>query len=43
MREKGQSALPVLDRGRLVGLLTVENISDLIVVRSALEKHASEH
>ena len=42
MREKGHSSLPVLDRGRLVGLLTVENISDLLLVRNALEKHARE-
>src|SRR6185436_18420489 len=35
MREKGQSALPVVDRGRLVGLLTVENVSDLMLVRGA--------
>jgi len=42
MREKGHSALPVVDRGRLVGLLTVENVSDLLLVKNALQKHAQE-
>jgi Zn-dependent protease/CBS domain-containing protein len=40
MRERGRSALPVLDRGRLVGLVTLENIGDLLVVSKALKKHA---
>jgi CBS domain-containing protein len=42
MREKGQSSLPVVDGGRLVGLLTVENVSDLLLVRRALGQHARE-
>jgi len=40
MREMGESALPVLDRGRLVGLLTLENVSDLLLVRGALDRHS---
>jgi Zn-dependent protease len=40
MRERGRSILPVLDHGRLVGALTLENIGDLLVVREALRRHA---
>lgn len=40
MREKGRTSMPVVEGGRLVGLLTVENVSDLLLVRNALEKHA---
>jgi len=40
MRERGRTALPVLENGRVVGLITLENISDLLVVNAALRKHA---
>ena len=40
MRERGRSALPVLENGRVVGLVTLENIGDLLVVNAALRKHA---
>uniref|UniRef100_A0A832MKH8 Zinc metalloprotease n=1 Tax=Eiseniibacteriota bacterium TaxID=2212470 RepID=A0A832MKH8_UNCEI len=41
MREAGHSALPVLEHGRLVGLLTLENVGDLLVVREAMRRHAA--
>jgi len=40
MRERGRTALPVLENGRVVGLVTLENIGDLLVVNAALKKHA---
>ena len=40
MRQGGRSALPVLHGGALVGLITLENVSDLLVVRDALRRHA---
>jgi CBS domain-containing protein len=38
MRERGRAALPVLLHGELVGLVTLENISDLLLVRQALRR-----
>jgi len=38
MRERGRSALPVLHQGGLVGLITLENVGDLLVVRDALRR-----
>jgi CBS domain-containing protein len=42
MRGSGRSALPVLRGGRLVGLITLENIGDLLLVRDALKGHVGE-
>jgi Zn-dependent protease len=39
MRGGGRSALPVLERGRLVGLVTLENIGELLLLREALKRH----
>ena len=39
MRNGLQSALPVLDHGHLVGVLTLENIADLLTVRGALQRY----
>jgi Zn-dependent protease len=36
MRRDGCKTLPVFDAGRIVGLLTLENIAELVMVRSAL-------
>ena len=36
MRAHGQHALPVLQAGQLVGLLTLENVGDLMLVQGAL-------
>jgi Zn-dependent protease/predicted transcriptional regulator len=40
MRAAGQSTLPVLDGGRMIGLLTLENIGELLLVRDALSRHS---
>ena len=40
MRERGRSALPVLHGGALVGLITIENVSDVLIVRGALERYS---
>ena len=40
MRAHGRSALPVLRSGRLVGLITLENIGDVLLVRDALKRYA---
>ncbi len=40
LRQRARTALPVLDRGRLVGLVTLENIGDLLIVSEALKKRA---
>ena len=40
MREGGRSALPVVSNGDLVGLLTLENVGDLLLVQDALRRHA---
>jgi Zn-dependent protease/CBS domain-containing protein len=40
MRETGRLTLPVLRAGSLVGLLTLDNIGDLLLVREALRRHA---
>jgi Zn-dependent protease len=42
MRGSGRSALPVLRGGHLVGLITLENIGDLLLVRGALRRHVGE-
>lgn len=40
MREQGRSALPVLRDGGIVGMVTLENVSDLLAVRDALRRYA---
>lgn len=40
MRELGCAALPVVRRGELVGLLSLENVSEMVMIRSALEGSA---
>ena len=40
MRAARQSALPVVSRGRLVGLLTLENIGELMLVQEARQRYA---
>ncbi len=40
MRAQSASALPVLSRGQLVGLLTLENVADWLLVREARRQHA---
>jgi Zn-dependent protease/predicted transcriptional regulator len=42
MREHQRSALPVIGNGRLVGLLTLENVSELLLVQDALKRHAGQ-
>jgi hypothetical protein len=39
MREHARTALPVLHHGGLVGLITLENVGDLLTVRDALRRY----
>ncbi len=41
MRAGSHTAVPVLSQGRLVGLLTLENVGDLLLVRDALHRWAT--
>jgi predicted transcriptional regulator len=41
MRREGCRTAPVFEAGRIVGLLTLENIAELIMVRSALKSKAA--
>ena len=41
MQELGTSTLPVVHRGRLTGIVTLENIGEFMMLRSALEDAAS--
>jgi Zn-dependent protease len=41
MRGRERSSVPVLEHGRLVGLVTVDNVGDLLLVREALRRYAS--
>lgn len=40
MRAGRHSAMPVVLRGQLVGLLTIENVSELLMVQEARQRHA---
>ena len=40
MRAGRHSAVPVVMRGQLVGLLTLENMSELLMVQEARQRHA---
>jgi Zn-dependent protease len=40
MREHQHRALPVVSEGRLVGLLTTENVSEMLLVQDALRRHS---
>lgn len=41
MHARGCAALPVVAGGRLVGLLTLENISEMIMVKAAMEEQGA--
>ena len=41
MRDHGRAALPVMHHGAMVGMVTLENVGDLLVVRDALRRHLS--
>ncbi len=41
MRGRDHASVPVLDHGRLVGLVTVDNVDDLLRVREALRRYAA--
>ena len=41
MRKDGCKTVPVFDAGDIVGLLTLENVGELIMVRSAMNAHAN--
>jgi stage IV sporulation protein FB len=38
LQSSGRSALPVIENGRLIGLLTKDNITDLVLVRRAVTR-----
>jgi Zn-dependent protease/CBS domain-containing protein len=38
LQDRGETTMPVLSGGRLVGLLTSENMDEYLLIRSALEK-----
>jgi predicted transcriptional regulator len=38
MREAGLNSTPVMEGGRLVGLITLENIGEFVMLRSAVEQ-----
>jgi hypothetical protein len=40
MRAGARTALPVLQHGALVGLITLENVGELLLVRNALRRYA---
>jgi len=40
MRANGRSVLPVLHHGALVGLITLENVGELLLVQNALRRHS---
>ena len=42
MREHRRSALPVVSDGRLVGVVTLENVSELLLVKEALERRSGD-
>jgi|GEM_PF-3063642 len=41
MSKKKCATMPVMSRGRLVGLLTLENVTEMIMVHHAMEHHAA--
>ena len=41
MRERQCATMPVVAGGRIVGLLTLENISEMIMVNAAMEHHGA--
>ena len=41
LRGRECPVVPVLDQGRLVGLVTVENVGDLLLVREALRRYSA--
>jgi Zn-dependent protease len=38
VRESGRGAIPVMDQGSLVGLLTLDNVGELLLVRNAIRQ-----
>jgi CBS domain containing-hemolysin-like protein len=43
MRERECTTMPVVAGGRVVGLLTLENISEMIMVNAAVDHQAAAH
>ena len=38
VRESGRAAIPVMEHGALVGLLTLDNVGELLLVRNAIRQ-----
>jgi Zn-dependent protease len=41
MRQHGLTGMPVVDAGRVVGFITMENVSELLLVQDALQRHGA--
>ncbi len=43
MRERQCTTMPVMSAGRMIGLLTFENISEMLMVHAAMERQSASH
>jgi hypothetical protein len=43
MRARQSATMPVMAGGRIVGLLTLENISEMIMVNAAMDHQGTAH
>jgi CBS domain containing-hemolysin-like protein len=41
MRERQCSTMPVMSAGRMIGLLTLENISEMLMVHAAMDRRGA--
>jgi CBS domain-containing protein len=43
LRASGSGSLPILERDKLVGLLTLENVGELVLIHNARAKAQAAH